>query len=420
MWRRSTRRVSDGERPYLVMEYVPGRPITHFCDDERISIRERVGILGPVCWALHHAHTLGIVHRDVKPSNVLVSRRDGQAVPKVIDFGVAKATEPLTDRTLHTEAGQFLGTPDYMSPEQIDPERAEPSPATDVYSVGVVLYELLTGTLPYGRARPGSSWGRLQRAREREPSPPSRSVGTHPEADKVASQRTTDPAGLKRQLRGDLDWIVLRALAVEPWRRYASAWELSRDLERFLRGEPVSAGPPSLRYRLRKTVARHRTLLVSLLVIIATLTVSLVVSTSLYLEARRARVHADREARKARETTEFLREMLTSADPADLGREVTVREVLERAASGLSSAPGRDREIAAAVHGIVGESYVALGDFQEAEPHRTGAGTSRRSRSLGCCCRNWTSWTGPTRCFAGRSRRSAPDSARTTRISPAS
>jgi eukaryotic-like serine/threonine-protein kinase len=252
---------TDAGRPYFVMELVKGVPITEYCDANRLTPRARLELLVPVCQAIQHAHQKGIIHRDIKPSNVLVTLHDGTPEPKVIDFGVAKAIEQrLTERTLFTQLGQVVGTPEYMSPEQAEMSGLDVDTRSDIYSLGVLMYELLTGSTPLERRRLREAGfvEVLRRVREEEPPRPSTRLSTTEEIASIAARRKTEPAKLARLVRGDLDWIVMKALEKDRTRRYATANGLARDLQRYLADEPVEAGPPSARYRLGKFARRHR------------------------------------------------------------------------------------------------------------------------------------------------------------------
>src|SRR5262249_50534030 len=248
-------------RPYFVMELVKGIPITQYCDEQRLTPRQRLELFVPVCQAVQHAHTKGGIHRDLKPSNVLVALYDGVPGPKVIDFGVAKATGPrLTERTLCTEFGSVVGTLEYMSPEQAESNQLDIDTRSDIYSLGVLLYELLTGTTPLSRKQlqGGALVEMLRVIREEEPPRPSTRLSTTEELPVIAANRGMEPKKLSGLLRGELDWIVMKCLDKDRNRRYDTATGLARGLRRHLRDEPVQACPPSAGYRLGKFARRHK------------------------------------------------------------------------------------------------------------------------------------------------------------------
>ncbi|MCI0585845.1 MAG: serine/threonine protein kinase, partial [Planctomycetes bacterium] len=309
-------RVTDRGRPYFVMEYVPGPPITEHCDRERLPLKERLALFVQVCEAVQHAHQKGLIHRDLKPSNILVADVDGRPLPKVIDFGVAKATgESLTDRTLLTLKGELIGTPEYMAPEAALLGGSAADTRSDVYSLGVVLYELLTGALPFDSrhlrsAGPAEMWRIVREVDPPRPStrlrgmaalptpvaespsgdaPPSTPGSGAKGSEDVALARRTKPAALVRALRGDLDWIVMRALEKDPERRYGSVADLAADLRRHLAHQPVSAGPPGAAYRLRKLVRRNRALVAGGVAVLISLAGGLVATGAMYLQAAKAR-----------------------------------------------------------------------------------------------------------------------------------
>ena len=253
---------TESGRPYFVMELLRGVPITQYCDAKQLAPRDRLKLFISVCEAIQHAHQKGIIHRDVKPSNVLVTLCEGQPVPKVIDFGVAKAIDQrLTEKTMVTQVGQIVGTLEYMSPEQAELGGVDVDTRTDIYSLGVLLYELLTGSTPLQRStlRQCPLSEILGRIREQEPLWPSRRLSdANTMLTTVAAERQTEPSRLAKLVRGELDWIVMKAIEKDRTRRYASASGLARDVQRYLDGDPVEAGPPSAIYRLRKLARKHR------------------------------------------------------------------------------------------------------------------------------------------------------------------
>jgi tetratricopeptide (TPR) repeat protein/serine/threonine protein kinase len=264
--------------PYFVMELVKGVPITKYCDEHHLTPRERLELFIPVCQAVQHAHQKGIIHRDLKPSNVLVALYDGRPVPKVIDFGVAKATgQKLTERTMYTEFGAIVGTLEYMSPEQAESNQLDIDTRSDIYSLGVLLYELLTGTTPFEKKRlkDAALMEILRIIREDEPQRPSTRLSTTDELPSIAANRGLEPNKLSGLVRGDLDWIVMKALEKDRNRRYETASGFAVDIQRYLADEPVSACPPSIAYRLRKFARRNRgTLTVSAVVVLAVFAVA--------------------------------------------------------------------------------------------------------------------------------------------------
>ncbi len=253
---------SDGT-PYFVMELVSGVPITDYCQSQQLAHTERIRLVISVCNAVQHAHQKGIIHRDLKPSNILVSLLDGTPVPKVIDFGIAKAIHgPLTDNAHVTAFQQMIGTPEYMSPEQAETSLLDVDTRSDVYSLGVVLYELLTGTTPLdGRVLRKLGLAEMQRTiRETEPPKPSDRLSTSRDpAATTATRRVANQASAIKMIRGDLDWIVMKALEKDRQRRYNSAQALADDLQRWLSQEPIEARPPSVLYRSTKFIRKHRT-----------------------------------------------------------------------------------------------------------------------------------------------------------------
>ena len=255
---------TDSGRPYFVMELVKGVPLTKYCDEHRLTPKDRLELFIPVCQAIQHAHQKGIIHRDIKPSNVLVASYDGRPVPKVIDFGVAKATgQQLTERTLITGLGAVVGTLEYMSPEQAELNQLDIDTRSDIYSLGVLLYELLTGSTPLEKKRlkAAALLEVLRVIREEEPPKPSTRLSTTDEMPSVAANRGLEPKKLSGLVRGELDWIVMKALEKDRNRRYETASNFAADAQRYLNDEAVQAGPPSAWYRFRKFAWRNKTAL---------------------------------------------------------------------------------------------------------------------------------------------------------------
>ena len=286
-------------RPYFVMELVGGVKITTFCDEHQLEARQRLDLFIQVCQAIQHAHQKGVIHRDIKPSNILVSVQDGVSMPKVIDFGIAKATaNRLTDETTFTAAGQFVGTPAYMSPEQAELSGLDVDTRSDIYSLGVLLYELLTGRTPFDQKELVSSGldEMRRKLREVDPQRPSTLLTSLANADLTATahSRHIDPPKLIRSLKGDLDWIVMKTLEKDRRRRYETANALALDIQRYLNNEPVNARPPSKIYRLQKLVLRNKAIYASGALVAVTLIAGLVVSTHLFFQEREARFEAER------------------------------------------------------------------------------------------------------------------------------
>jgi tetratricopeptide (TPR) repeat protein/predicted Ser/Thr protein kinase len=357
----------DGD-PYFAMEYVPGLPLTDFCDRERLTMRERLELFVEVCAAIQHAHQRGVLHRDIKPHNVLVTREEGRAHARVIDFGLAKAFDsPLLNAPELTQLGIAVGTPSYMSPEQAD-RRLTPDidSRADIYSLGVLLYELLTGRLPLELASNPSFVEQLVRE---EPLPPSRRVSELGlPGSEIAFRRRSAVPELRRQLTGDLDWIVLKALEKDRERRYATVSELAEDVRRHLRDEAVLAGPPSLGYRLRKLVRRHRRATAAVILMVLGVSVGTAGVAAGLVRSLRAEETARQEADKAREINRMLDEMLASAAPGQSGRDVRVVDVLDRAGERLEREPLGDPEVEAGLRATLGRTYLVLGHLDKAGP----------------------------------------------------
>ncbi len=351
-------------QPYFVMEYVAGLPITRFADERKLSIEERLQLFLQLCDAIQHAHQKGVIHRDLKPSNVLVSTVDQKPQVKVIDFGVAKALGVrLTDQTLHTQLGVVIGTPEYMSPEQAEGSAIAVDTRSDVYSLGVILYELLTGALPIDRKglRDGALAEMFRRIRQDEPpklSTKLRSLGDG--AREVAERRRADPASLARRLRGDLEWITLKALEKEPVRRYASVGALAEDVERSLANRPISAHPPSAAYQLRKFAARRKGVVAFVGTVFVLAVGSAIAMSALYAQQRTERLKAER-------VIEFLEEILAAADPENArGKDVLARDVMDQAANRVKTELADEPLVQAEVFRTLARAYGGLGLFDEA------------------------------------------------------
>ena len=303
-------------RPYFVMELVRGIRITQFCDDQQLTPKERLELFIPVCHSIQHAHQKGVIHRDIKPSNILVSLYDGRPVPKVIDFGVAKAIQQrLTEKTMFTQFGQVIGTLEYMSPEQAEMNQLDIDTRADIYSLGAVLYELLTGSPPFERTRlrSGAFDQVLRIIREEEPPRPSLRLSASENLPAISAQRKVEPARLSRLMRGEIDWIVMKALDKQRSRRYESASRLAADIEAHLSGLPVSAVKPSATYRVQKYVRRHTAALAVAATIGGLLVAGTAVSTVLAIKEMRAsdnehqqRLAAEQNEREAIEAKQLL------------------------------------------------------------------------------------------------------------------
>ena len=294
---------TDTGRPYFVMEYVKGLPITRYCDEHKLDIEQRLRLFKDICEAVHHAHQKGIIHRDLKPSNILVSVHGDRAVPKIIDFGIAKAmASTLTEKTVVTYQGQLLGTPEYMSPEQVDLAVQDVDTRSDVYSLGVVLYELLAGALPFERASLQKlSFAELQRTiREREPATPSHRLSSlGEEAKTIAASRMTKVVPLAKRLHRELEWIPLKAMRKDRCRRYKSASEMADDVQNYLNGNPLIAGPETAIYRVQKFVKKHAGSVATVLLVATAVVLGLIASTTMYFQAEDARKNETTERTRA-------------------------------------------------------------------------------------------------------------------------
>ncbi len=372
-------------RPYFVMELVRGVPVTEFCDRENLELADRLRLMQQICDAVQHAHQKGVIHRDLKPGNILVSTIDGRPAPKVIDFGIAKAmNQALTQRTLFTARRQLLGTPEYMAPEQAGMTGLDVDTRADVYSLGVVLYEILTSTKPFDfESMQGHGYDEMfRRIREVDPPKPSTRVSTLGEdLATVAKRRRIEPRRLGRSMRGELDWVVMRALEKEPDRRYPTASALAEDLRRYLAHEPVEAGPPGAGYRLIKFARRNRGLVTAVAVVILALLAG-VIGTGLALQralkaesderaarqrAENDRAFAEEQSEVARSVMKVTQEMLGAADPRTTrGPDYTVRELLDDFDADLGDRLAEQPAAEAAIRTTMGSAYRSLGMIEPA------------------------------------------------------
>jgi len=363
---------TDSGRPYFVMERIDGVPITEYCDTRRLSTAKRLSLFLAVCGGVQHAHRKGVIHRDLKPTNVLITEEDGAPVPKIIDFGIAKATaQRAAERTMFTRAGVFIGTPEYMSPEQAGLSIQDVDTRTDVYSLGILLYELLVGSLPLDptELRAAGYDEICRRIREEEPSRPSMKLGTlQGGADDLARNRGTDSAALVRSLRGDLDWITMRALEKDPERRYGSPSELAADLHRYINHEPAEAGPPSAAYRIRKFARRHTLTVVAGSLITLSLLLGIGAATLGLLRAQEAERIANAEARTSEEVTDFLTGLFRVAAPGAADADsVTAREILDRGVARIRNDLTAEPVVQSRLMQEMGSVYAQLGLLDEAE-----------------------------------------------------
>jgi eukaryotic-like serine/threonine-protein kinase len=377
-------------RPYFVMELVRGVRITDYCDQNNLATKDRLDLFMKVCQAIQHAHQKGIIHRDIKPSNILVTLHDGVPVPKVIDFGIAKATEGrLTDATVYTQLNQFIGTPAYMSPEQAEMSGLDIDTRSDIYSLGVLLYELLVGTTPFDAKELMSQGIDAMRKtiREKEPIRPSTKIGTltGEELTTTAKRRSIETSKLARVLRGDLDWIVMKCLEKDRTRRYETANGLAADLKRHLNNEPVLACPPSSAYRFQKSFRRNKLAFAAATAVFVALCLGIVATTLQSLRATRAEkttkeAKDDAVAREAetKAVLEFVENhVLAAARPegqqGGLGRDVTMRKAIEAAAQYIKEGFTNQPLIEARLRLTLGKSFYFLGDAQRSAEQEEAA-----------------------------------------------
>ena len=392
--------------PYFVMELVHGTPITKYCEEQKLGVRDRLYLFVQVCHAIQHAHQKGVIHRDIKPTNVLVTSYDGVPVPKIIDFGVAKAIgQPLTQRTLFTNFGTLIGTLEYMAPEQAEMNAFGVDTRSDIYSLGVLLYELLTGTTPIERQElKTAAFGEvLRKIREEDPPLPSTRLTTVNRA--VGDPKQIElPERLARLVRGELDWIVMRCLEKDRSRRYVTAHELADDIKRYLNDEPVSASPPSAWYRIRKFSRRHKVWIAAGTSVAAALLIGLGAATVGFIRADTERQRAEqehieaekqkgiaqrneadarRQAEKAGAVSRFLQDLFMLPNNSQLESEMPVRALFDRAAQALErDGVQRDPETEAAIRNVLGAAYSGLGLYGAAEP-QLRIGLEIRERELG-------------------------------------
>lgn len=403
---------TESSRPYFVMELVNGLPVTQYCDEQHLTPRERLELFVPICQAVQHAHQKGVIHRDLKPNNILVAHYDGKPVPKIIDFGVAKATRrSITDKTRFTEIGQIVGTLEYMSPEQAERNQLDIDTRTDIYSLGVVLYELLTGETPFDRQRLRSAaFDEILRIiREEEPSKPSTKVSGSQLLPSIAANRRMEPSRLGAMFRGELDWIVLKAMDKDRVGRYDTASRFADDVVHYLNDEPVTACPPSKSYRFRKFARRHKVAISTAVAITVSLIAGVLGTTWQAYRAMQAEgvaksrlqivesqkeeierksqqalaesLRAEREAEKARREAEIAKAVneflnndllgMTPSNQAEAGispdSNVRLQTLVDRAAKEVESRFSDNPLVEAAIHDTLGATYLALGKYHEAE-----------------------------------------------------
>jgi tetratricopeptide (TPR) repeat protein len=386
---------TDTGRPYFVMELVKGVPITKYCDQQHLTPQERLELFVPVCQAVQHAHQKGIIHRDLKPSNVLVALYDGRPAPKVIDFGVAKAMGArLTEQTVFTEVGQIVGTLEYMAPEQAELSNLDIDTRADVYALGAILYELLTGSTPFSRQQlRGAAYTEMLRLiREVEPPRPSTKLSSSAELPNLAAQRKLEPRRLTRLVHGDLDWIVMKCLEKDRGRRYETANGLALDVQRYLADEPVLAGPPGAGYRLRKFLRRHRGPVLAAALVLLALLVGMVGTSWGLVEARRQRDAAEKNEQQAKASEaesktvlKFFQDKVLAAGGLEgteggLGKEVTLRKAVDAAIPEIAAAFQDQPLVEASIRTVLGNTYKWLGEYELAIRNLERAQTLRQAK----------------------------------------
>jgi len=366
-------------RPYFVMELIRGIPITTYCDNRKLTTKERLEIFISICQAIQHAHQKGIIHRDLKPSNILVAEEDDKPVVKIIDFGIAKAIDHrLTEQTLHTMQGQMIGTPEYMSPEQAERSGQDIDTRSDIFSLGVILYELVGGVLPFD-PQTFQDTGLLeiqQILKEVEPPKVSTRISKLGDTQtSIADRRRTDPASLQNQLEGDLDWITMKAMSKDRTQRYGTATELAEDITRHLKNEPILACPPSTRYLLRKYIARHKVEVIAGAIVILAVIVGLIGTSVSMVKAKKAEKTALEaqelaleEARTAEEVSDFLVGLFEVSNPDQAkGDTITAREILDRGAEKIEDELADQPVIQTRLMTTMAFVYMGLGLNKESE-----------------------------------------------------
>jgi non-specific serine/threonine protein kinase/serine/threonine-protein kinase len=356
--------------PFFAMELVKGLIITDYCDSKRLSTTERLKLFVEVCQAVQHAHQKGVIHRDLKPSNVMITEQDGEPVPKIIDFGIAKALGlQLTDNTLVTQVGQPLGTAAYMSPEQAESSGMDVDTRSDIYSLGVILYTILVGSLPVDpTGLPMHAFiYRLASKDTRAPRPSTRYTGLGDFKQGIAQARRTDPDHLVRELSGDLDWIVMKALEPERSRRYDTAIGLATDIERFLAHQTVTARPPTTAYRVQKFIRRHRAAVAGTSITVLAIIVSAILATAGMVRATRAERKAANEAAAAKQVSDFLVALFKVSEPSEAnGNAVTARSLLDRGAAQAATDLARQPALQSRMLNTIGTAYSSLGLYDAA------------------------------------------------------
>jgi non-specific serine/threonine protein kinase/serine/threonine-protein kinase len=360
---------SEQGEPYFAMELVRGLPLTEFCDTRRLAVRDRLLLFIGICEAVQHAHQKGVIHRDLKPSNILVTDEEGPPQPKIIDFGIAKALGPQSEQSAKTLVGLAMGTVAYMSPEQASTTAIDVDTRADIYSLGVILYELLVGDLPVDPVEVGL-YEFLASLGNGETSPSSPSVGLSTavaRSNTIAQRRRTDVRNLRKELRGDLDWIVMKAMHPDRSHRFETASAFGADLKRHLANEPVMARPPSTRYRVGKFVQRHKAGVVTAGVASALVVVSSIVATVGFVQASRAEKRAERDAEAAKQVTDFMVDLFRQSDPRVSRRgSVTAQAILEQGIKRVTTDLAAQPLLQSRLMQTMGSVQTALGRFPEA------------------------------------------------------